>query len=414
MKPTIIVAFLGFVVLGLPEGILGLAWPSIRDEFDLSQGAVGAYLLAMTTGFLITTFNSGTIVRRLGIGMALLLAFLLRGIAFGLIFLVPSYQVVIVLALSAGLASGVIDAGLNTYVSGFRSTRLMNWLHACFGLGATISPLLMTALFSLDLDWRWGYLAIGLAQFSIVIGLVTTLTHWRQPILETDSTIKPATTAETLRLPLVWIGIAVFALYAGLEVSAGQWSFSLFTESRGIDASLAGFWVSIYWGSFTFGRFVFGVIGDRFSMINQVRGCIVGALAGAALIWWSPIEWANAAGLTVLGFSLASIFPVLIAATPGRVGDHHAPNVIGFQVGAAGLGIAILPSLAGVLAETFSVSSPLLVLHGGLDLTGLFYDKGLEIVGPFLLAASAALLILHEVLVRMARQPETAAAPVPQ
>ncbi|NJL57540.1 MFS transporter, partial [bacterium] len=236
---TIGIAFIAFVILGLPEGLLGLAWPSIRAEFGLTQDAIGGFLLAGTLGFLLTSFNSGYLLDRLGAGRTVMLAALLRGGAFLAIMAAPSWTAIIACNFVAGLGTGMLDAGVNTYLSGYRSTRLLNWLHACFGVGATLGPLLMDRLFSLGLSWQWGYVTVGTAQISIALLVLATLARWRiepPPQQPGDSptggrSLSPLT---TLRLPVVWLSIALFAVYAGIEVGAGQWSYTLFTEGRGI------------------------------------------------------------------------------------------------------------------------------------------------------------------------------------
>jgi fucose permease len=185
-----------------------------------------------------------------------------------------------------------------------------------------------------------------------------------------------ATSTETLRMPAVWLSIAVFFLYAGIELTAGQWSFSLFTESRGVSVATAGLWVGMYWGTFTAGRIVYGIIGNRLRVVTTLRASMIGAILASLLIWWNMSNILSFIGLAGLGFALAPVFPLLVTETPRRLGLHNAGNAIGFQVGAAGLGIAALPGFVGVLATW----------------------TGLEIVGPFLAAACTVTYVLYELL----------------
>lgn len=416
---TIVIAFLGFIALGIPGGLLGLAWPSIRDLFGLSASAIGALLLADTLGFMVTSFASGLLMTRFGAGAALLAGSTLRGVALLFILVAPSWPALILAAFGMGIGSGVIDAGLNTYVSGYRSTRLLNWLHGCFGLGATVGPLILTALFAAGFVWRWGYVMAGVMQLFVALLLLLTLKRWRMHSSDDGSgqPVRAATPTQTLRLPLVWLGIVTFMVYAGLEVAAGQWSFSMFTEGRAIPVTTAGVWVSLYWGSFTVGRFFFGALGDRLGVTGLMRTMLVLASLGAAILWAAPLPLFNFVGLMVIGFALAPVFPLLIAVTPQVVGARHTANAIGFQVGAASLGIAIIPWMAGVLVEQGGVESISLAL-GNLDafsaLDAPVPDNRMNAIAPFLLALGVVIIGLYEALLWMARRREAQPAAVAQ
>lgn len=181
----------------------------------------------------------------------------------------------------------------------------------------------------------------------------------------------------TLARPIVWVNIAIFFLYAGMEVTAGNWSYSLFTEARSVAPEVAGLWAGLYWGSFTVGRFFFGVVANRFAVISAVRAASLTAVAASMLLWWNPVNWVGFLGLLLLGFAMAPIFPLLVAATPLRLGTADAGNAIGFQMAAASFGIGVLPGLAGALADYTS----------------------LEVVGPFLVVWLIVMAALHEIAV---------------
>lgn len=428
---TVGIAFMLFVILGLPDGLLGLAWPSIRAEFGLTQDAIGGFLLAGTLGFLLTSFNGGLLLDRLGAGGMTLLAALLRGGAFVAILAAPSWPAVIACNFVAGMGTGMLDAGVNTYLSGYGSTRLLSWLHACFGIGATLGPLLMGRLFDLGLGWQWGYGVGGAAQIAVAMLVLATLAHWRMaPHPDHDDgafdsndrnggssgnagsgSRRGLSPLMTLRLLPVWFSIAIFAVYAGIEVGAGQWSYTLFTEGRGVSDGVAEVFVSLYWGSFTVGRILFGGIGERIPTREAMRVSGLGIIAGAALLWLNPAQAGQFVGIMLLGFMLAPVFPTLIAATPRRVGPRHAANTIGFQVGAASLGIAVFPWMAGLLAETTGQAS----IGVGASQAGFrvfesvhgfsLAATGLEAIGPFLVALAVALFALHEALLVVSARP---------
>jgi fucose permease len=383
---VVAMAYAIFIVLGVPDGMLGVAWPSMQSTFGVALGQMGVLLLATTGGFLLTSFSAGRLITRLGIARLLILSLILRGAALGGMGLAPNWWFLIAAAFCFGVGSGAIDAGMNTYFAMNLSPRLMNWLHACFGLGATFGPLLMTTLLSNGIVWRWGYLILAAVHAVLAVWVLLRAGAWQpRPAAQTDAPPPPLTHKSyraTLSRPIVWVNIALFFFYTGTEVSAGNWAFTLFTEGRDVPVAVAGFWAAFYWGSFTFGRFVFGIIADRVNVVNAIRTMILLAILGAALLWWNPIDWVSFGGLALLGFALAPVFPLLISSTPTRLGVADATNAIGFQVGAASFGIAILPGLAGALAQRTSI----------------------EIVPPFLLVTTAIMFVLHELAVRKPRE----------
>ena len=377
-------AYLIFVLLGFPDGMLGVAWPSMRASFGVALGQMGVLLLATTFGFMLTSFNAGKLITRLGIVNLLMASTVVRGVALIGMGIAPDWWVMVGVAFCFGIGSGAIDAGMNTYFAMNLSPRLMNWLHACFGVGATLGPIMLTALLSLGIAWRWGYVIVGIMQAAMAILLFVRADAWRAQATTNASTaasrgaITHKSYRATLSRPIVWVNIALFFVYTGLEVTAGYWSYTLFTEGRGVSLAVAGFWASFYWASFTIGRFAFGIIADRVNVVNAIRLMIGVGIGATALIWWNPVNWVGFAGLAILGFAMAPVFPLLISNTPERLGVADATNAIGFQVGAASLGIAVLPGLAGVLAQRI----------------------GIEIIAPYMVVASIVAFVLHEITVR--------------
>jgi fucose permease len=359
--------------------MLGVAWPFIRDTFGLSLDAVGILLLAGTAGQVLASSLSGRLIVRLETGWLLVLSSI--GMGLGLIgqAVAPGWWIMIALAAVAGIGSGLIDSGLNIYVAQHHSGRVMNWLHACFGLGATMGPLLMTAVLSQDLSWRVGFGVAAGIQVVIGICFLLTVKQWRTIAVESE-TAEVSGKETNGRLLLLWLSITLFFLYAGVEVTAGQWSFTLYTEARGVGLATAGTWVGIYWGSLTLGRLLFGFVVNYIGATTTLRACMIGVILGA-IGFMIPINTISFAGLALIGFAQAPIFPLLVSETPKRLGPALATRAIGYQVAAAGLGIATLPGLAGVIAENW----------------------GLEKIGLFVWIASLSLLALHELILYRSR-----------
>lgn len=373
------IALVAFVSLGLPDGVLGVAWPSIRRSFGLPPSQLGTLLTSAMVGYLASSFSSGALVSRLGVGRVLFWSSVLM-VANSLAYaLAPAWGVMVGAGLLAGLGAGAIDAGINAFAAARFSPRLVSWLHACYGVGAMLGPLLMTAVVTSSLGWRWGYAIIGLVLATMAVSFLVTIRLWTMTRPEAGSPpVMPGASPElldTLRRPRVWLNIALFFVYTGLEVSAGQWTFSLFTEARGLTAGAAGAWVAIYWAGLTAGRVVSGALASRLAADTLLRIGTLGALAGTLLVWWDPGMGAGLLGLAVLGFALAPIFPTLIAETPARLGPSHATSAIGFQVAGAYLGAAVVPGLTGLVATR----------------------AGLGVIGPCLVGTAVMLLALQEI-----------------
>jgi fucose permease len=376
------IAYAGFVASGLSIGMMGVAWSSVRETFALRLDALGLLLVTEMVGNLLASFCGGSLISRIGVGRVLLLSALARGLGSLGYGLAPAWWLMVALGVVAGVGGGGLGVGLNTYFAANHSPARMNWLHASYGLGAALGPAVMRGVLGAGGVWRWGYAIAGLVLGLLVICFALTLDRWRLAAQESAGAPRPsaggASSIDTLKVPLVWAGIALIFCFAGTEVTAGQWSYSLFTEARSIDADTAGFWTSVYWMGSTVGRVFFGFIAARFEVKRLLRVAILGAMCSAALIWFNVADLLSFLGLAMLAFMLAPVFPLVTSTTPERVGDEHAANAIGFQVAAASLGATFLPALAGVLAERV----------------------GLEVIGPFLLATSAVLFLLQEMIAR--------------
>ncbi|HEU5191583.1 MAG TPA: MFS transporter [Methylomirabilota bacterium] len=369
------VALLAFASLGLPDGVLGVAWPSVRATFGLPLGELGVLLAATMVGYLASSFSGGWLVARLGIGRLLVWSSALMVAHAAVCALAPRWRLMMAAGVLAGLGAGAIDAGINAFAALRFPPRRLSWLHAAYGVGAMTGPLLMTAVLAGGRSWRVGYAVLGASLAALTTVFVLTRRLW-----EMEGRAGPGSAsagarspAATLGRPVVWLNAALFFVYTGVEVVAGQWTYSLFTEGRGIAPVTAGLWVAGYWGALTAGRVAFGWLAERVPATTLLRVAIAGAPIAALALWLAPGGWGSGAGLLALGVALAPIYPLLVSETPGRLGEADTANAIGFQVAAAYLGAATLPWLGGVLAHRY----------------------GLPVIGPFLLGAAALLFLLH-------------------
>lgn len=354
-------AFVAFIALGMPDGLLGVAWPSIRAGFSIPIDAIGALLAASVAGYMTASSLSGPLIARLGIGRVLAASCALTGAAMIGDTLVPQWWMMVLLGVAAGLGAGAIDAGLNTYVAAHFGERLMQWLHASYGIGVTLGPLIMTIALAGTHSWRPGHRLVGSFQLLLAVCFVLTLSWWANKGSTTADGEKRRLTdyrtplAATLRQPRVWLSMLLFVLYVGAEASLGTWTYSLLVESRGIESTRAGLWAGSYWATFTIGRVLAGVNARKVGGNALVLGGLGAALLGVTLLIWNPTAVANLVAVALIGLGIAPIFPALMSGTAQRVDARFAANTIGMQMSAAGLAAAVVPSLLGILARRYSL-----------------------------------------------------------
>lgn len=378
----IVIGYLSFVAMGLYDGLLGVAWPSMRGYFSLPIDALGTLLVATTAGHILASFLNGRIIRTRGVAFVLIGSALLMGGGMLVQVIAPLWPILLVMGFVFGAGMGSLDSGLNNFAADHFRPRLLNWLHASFGVGTTLGAFMMTAILNANYGWRFGFGVIAAFHLAVLALFASTKSYWRlksEDKESAESQIVQAGGWQTMRLPLVWVGIAVFFIYTGIEVGMGHWLVTILVESRGFAGETAGWWATLYWGSLTVGRILLGFIEAKLSRL--IRLAMGGMVAGSILFALNAGTVVSLLGVVVVGFSLAPVFPALIALTPGRVGPSHAPNAIGFQVGAAGIGAAILPATAGFLGDSF----------------------GLELIGWFIVGAAVLEFVLHEVALQVER-----------
>ena len=254
---------------------------------------------------------------------------------------------------------------INLFVATFFGARHLNWLHAFYGVGAALGPLLMTAVLAAGWSWRWGNAAIALVLAALALAYFATRNVWSVSPSpgrvegNSGAASAPITPWQALRLPAVRLQVAAFFVLTGLEATAGQWSYTVLTEARGVEPAVAGICVGGFWAAFTLARILAGAVVARIGNVRLARLSAAGALAGVLLFAWAPaaLPLAGVAGLWLTGFSLGPLFPGLMAETPRRLGTGAAAHAVGFQVAAAVVGMAAVPALAGSLAHGFGLDA---------------------------------------------------------
>jgi fucose permease len=373
-----------FVILGLPDGLLGTAWPSMRASFGAPVGDLGLILLISTIGSVLVTAFVGPLIRRLGVPALVAVAGVLAAIGYAGFAAAPGLWLVLSVAVLLGASAGMMDGGLNTAVALTGRPRLLNLLHGAYGVGSAIGPLVVTAAI-LTGSWRPAYI-VQVALDLVMAGLW--LRQRRRDQVQAAQAPPPEPAAPSPQPSDGWsrrryagvvtAGMSVFFVYTGLEVGAGQWEASFCRGHLHLSAGATGLAAFGYWGALTAIR-----IGLAFRSVPPqavVRwGSGISVLA-TAVIWAQPGAAVTVAAFAVLGGALAGVFPALIALTPVRLGQQRAHNVISWQVGAAAAGGAGISAVIGLLIGA----------------------SGLGVLGPAITVLALILIVAEVILGRLA------------
>lgn len=380
-RSLIVLSALAFVSLGLPDGLLGVAWPSMRIAFGRDLDALGVLLVATTSGYIAASFSSGRVLRHANLGAVLAVSCLLT--AFALLGYAASHdwRLVIPLGLVLGAGGGGIDATLNTYAAIKTGPRTLNLLHACYGVGASLGPLIMTSVLSRGQPWQRGYAIVGVAQLALAASFTTTIRGWPMTSVAAAHSPSPATLRATLGRPATLVAALAFIAYAGVEASIGAWTYTLLTLDRGLSASWAGALVSTFWGGLTAGRLMTALAGGLLPTHRLLQLATASVLGGTLLLWLGSGPVLMLAGIALSGCACGPIFPTLVATTPLRLGAVHTPNAVGIQIAASGLGLSIVPALVGVIADAAGVGA-IAPLFAGLAILLLVVYEVLDRTAP--------------------------------
>jgi fucose permease len=352
--------------------VLGVAWPSIRETYDRPLANLGFILFASGTGYFISGALAGKAMEWLGVGR--LLAASTAAVSLGLFgyAISPNFWFIMLVAVLIGLGSGAVDAGLNFYASEHFSVTVMNWLHAFFGIGAMIGPFIMAGVLAADGSWRIGYLIVASATFLMALAFVFTADKWNDGAHHDPETRPIAVSiGHVLRQPLVWLQIALFFFMTGIEACAGAWSYTILFEKFDLSKGEAGLWAGFYWGAIAAGRLVLAPLSRNLGPAKLIQFGTFGLVIGA-LMMTSGQQWLYQSGLVLFGLAMAPLFPTLMSLTPARLGSNVSLHSIGFQVSAAVLGGAAIPTFAGILAGKTNLSAiPWTIVVGAVIVVGL-------------------------------------------
>jgi fucose permease len=357
-RARLIIAFAAFILIGVNDGVIGVLLPSVIAHYHISTATVGLLFPSSSIGYLCAAFNSGFLLDRLG--RRGFLAFgALAWIAGILVFAtLPPFLALLPALFAVGFGVAILDAGLNAYIAGLpRGVSLLNYLHAFYGVGALLGPLLATAMLTSVFGWNATYYALALGVAAALVGIALRFerrgatTHHATSDAEGGSSGRGLLRA-TLRSLLVYVGV---------EVSLGAWSYTLLTGGRHIPTVQAGWMVSGYWFGLTLGRFILARVVERVGPRRAIQWLTAGVVAGIALVWAPAGAGAGSAlaavGLWVVGFSLGPIFPSVIAVINSVTSARLRQSAIGFAASLGSMGGAFFPWVAANLAQRLGLWS---------------------------------------------------------
>lgn len=375
----LIIIYLAFISLGLPDALLGVSWPMMRQDFMLGLDAAGAISAVVTVGTIASSLLSGTLIRRFGEGKITLISGLMTGFALLGYSVAPSFIWFIVLAIPLGFGAGSVDTALNHYVALHFKAHHMNWLHSFWGVGATAGPVLMASILEKTDSWRLGYQTVAGIQLALALIIFISLPLWKKhgdlveektPEIEEG---KPITGIAVLKVKGVVPALLIFMFYCAAEYAMGLWGASYLVQERGITLETAARWVAFYYGGITVGRVLAGFISFKLSNKTMILGGMSIALTGALLLLLNVSNVTSMLAFVLIGLGFAPIFPSMTHETPKRFGKSITQTVIGYQFTAAYVGIAVFPALIGIIIDNTSmIAFPIFIL-GCVGMQVLFF-----------------------------------------
>lgn len=354
----LIIIYLAFISLGLPDSILGSAWPSMYGELGVNVAYVGIISMIISGGTIVSSLFSDKVIRRFGTGVVTAISVMMTAAAlFGFSFSHAYWQLCI-WGILLGLGAGSVDAALNNFVALHYKSRHMSWLHCFWGVGATLGPYIMGICLTKGKLWNAGYQTIGVIQTVLVVILLLSLPLWKRKKEEAGRKAQEAAVLrikEVICLPGAKPVLTAFFAYCALEATTGLWASSYMVLYKGIDAVTAARWASLFYLGITAGRFLSGFVTDKLGdrmMVRLGQGIVA---AGILLLLLPGPDALALSGLVCIGLGCAPIYPSLLHATPDNFGAERSQSIMGMQMACAYVGSTFMPPVFGILTRYIGI-----------------------------------------------------------
>ncbi len=352
------VIYISFISLGLPDALLGSAWPFMYVEFGVPVSCAGVISMIIAVGTVISSLQSDRLTRKLGAGKVTAASVAMTAAAIFGFSVSHSFWTLCLWAVPYGLGAGSVDAALNNYVALHYASRHMSWLHCMWGVGASLGPYIMGCALTVGGNWNMGYRCIALLQIVLTLVLLVSLPLWKAPAgNKAEPEAGPALSLrQILLIPGAKAVMVTFFCYCAVEQTTGLWASSYLVLQKGVPAETAASFASLFFIGITIGRALSGFLTMKLSdsrMIRLGQGIIVVGIAAFLL----PLgEYAALSGLILIGLGCAPIYPCIIHSTPHHFGAEKSQAVIGVQMASAYLGTCLMPPLFGLIANHITVS----------------------------------------------------------
>lgn len=349
------IIYLGYICLGLPDSLFGPAWPVIHTDFGIPVSYAGFITVAVYGTTILSSLMTDRITRKLGTGLVTAISVGLTALALLGFSFANSFPLLLFFAIPMGLGAGGVDASLNNYMAIHYSSKFMSWLHCFWGIGAIISPYIMSFWLKNDLQWQKGYLTVGILQSVLTVVLFMSLPLWKKnnKTAEAEETQSPPLTyPQIFRLKGIFSMLLSFTAYCAIEGLAFSWTSSYLVSGRGMSAEDGAKYAALFYFGMTIGRLITGFFADKLGDKNMTRlGCLL-SFAGIVLILLPlSADLPALIGLFVFGFGCGPIFPALMHSTPMVYGADKSQSVVGLQVAFGYMGSTLMPPVFGIAAR---------------------------------------------------------------
>lgn len=353
------VIYISFISLGLPDSLIGSAWPVMHGELQVPYSYAGIITMVISGGTIVSSLLSDRLTKKFGAGLVTAVSVFMTAAALFGFSVTHSFLPLCIWAVPYGLGAGAVDAALNNYVALHYSSRHMSWLHCFWGVGASVSPYIMSFCLTGGYGWSKGYRVVSLMQLVLTAALFLSLPLWKtgKDELQEDGTkTKALSLKEVFKIKGVPYVLSAFFAYCALEQTAGLWASSYLVEYRGINPETAARFASLYYLGITFGRFLCGFAADKLGDKALIHIGILTAGVGVLMIFLPlGFDFPALAGLIVLGLGSAPIYPSVIHSTPVHFGEKNSQAIIGIQMASAYLGTTFMPPAFGALASLIGI-----------------------------------------------------------